>query len=129
MANAKAVTTVLSATKKETFDKGHDAVMHHVTVSGNKWNQSYRRVPFHELTEGKLEDGLLRMVWSGGTVHRFLADLGRLLHGVTIARKDVNTIVPPRLLPGRTRIVTVTAKSSSETFRGTFQVLAYNPAK
>lgn len=129
MANAKASTTVLSATMKNTFDKGHDAVAHYVTVSGNKWSESYRRVPFHELTEGKLEDGLLRMVWSGGSIHRFLADLGRLLHGVTIDRKDVNTIVPPRLLPGRARIITVTAKSSSATFRGTFQVLVYNPAK
>lgn len=129
MANAKAVTTVLSSNMKETFDRSQDAIAHHITVSGHKWSQPYRRVAFHELLEGKLDDGFLHMTWAGGSVVKFLADLCRMLGGINIERKDVAITVPPRLLPGRARVITVTARSTSETYRGTFQVLAYNPAK
>lgn len=109
------------------FQHGKDATYHNLSTNGAKTQQPYRRVALHELVDGKLRDGYLEMTWCNGSVDQFLGQVGRLLGGVGFDRADFEPFVPPRLLPRRARVVTLTAKATSAAFRGTFQVLAHNP--
>lgn len=106
----------------ETIKNGHDSIAYLQKGDGERYEQPYRRIDLAKIFSG------INAVYEvrEGCKPQDVLDAINAQLGVKFTTKDIVTFVVPKMVVGRTHVITFVAKATSPAYRGCVSIRINN---